>query len=168
MLRQICRVSSPVVRSLHRNYATQMHGTTILTVRKGERAQQSMFFDAVFKCNLRQSSGSSRRYGIGKPIFNKRFRWFSAVFQFCRRFLKKIRWTSDVGSSNCQTQCKKSEKNWNGCDYRCVLRWSKVVFCLKSNEISSGNRLGFAGGTADAMTLFERLEQKLDEHKGVH
>lgn len=37
----------------------------------------------------------------------------------------------------------------------------KVRFLYKDKVIA-----GFAGGTADAFTLFERLERKLDSHKG--
>merc|ERR1719276_577138 len=36
----------------------------------------------------------------------------------------------------------------------------------KSNESSGGTIVGFAGSTADAFTLLERLEGKLDEYPG--
>lgn len=37
----------------------------------------------------------------------------------------------------------------------------------KIRRIASGNVLaGFAGGTADAFTLFEKFEQKINEHRG--
>ncbi len=37
----------------------------------------------------------------------------------------------------------------------------------KIRRVSSGNIIaGFAGGTADAFTLFEKFEQKLNEHRG--
>ncbi len=37
----------------------------------------------------------------------------------------------------------------------------------KIRRMSAGNIIaGFAGGTADAFTLFERFEQKLNEHRG--
>jgi len=36
----------------------------------------------------------------------------------------------------------------------------------KVRILKQGILAGFAGGTADALTLFERLEAKLDEHRG--
>lgn len=71
----------------------------------------------------------------------------------------------------------------NGTTIICVRRNGKVAIggdgqvtmgntVLKQNakkirRMSAGNIIaGFAGGTADAFTLFERFEQKLNEHRG--
>eukprot|EP01104_Vermistella_antarctica_P009990 TRINITY_DN2635_c0_g1_i1.p1 TRINITY_DN2635_c0_g1~~TRINITY_DN2635_c0_g1_i1.p1 ORF type:complete len:251 (-),score=80.52 TRINITY_DN2635_c0_g1_i1:4-720(-) len=49
-----------------------------------------------------------------------------------------------------------------------VTRGSEVVKgnARKVRELKSGIIAGFAGATADAFTLFERLEMQLDEHPG--
>ncbi|MCP4394636.1 MAG: ATP-dependent protease subunit HslV [Alphaproteobacteria bacterium] len=74
-------------------------------------------------------------------------------------------------------------KSWRGTTILCVRKDKKVVIAgdgqvsfgntvMKSNAIKvrrlgSGNIIaGFAGATADAFTLFERLEAKLEKHPG--
>ena len=63
---------------------------------------------------------------------------------------KKVRWIGK-GAYYCRVT---NEINMNSL---CV-----VYACLCLVEVM----VGFAGSTADAMTLYERLEMKLEEHKG--
>jgi ATP-dependent HslUV protease subunit HslV len=74
-------------------------------------------------------------------------------------------------------------KNWYGTTILCVRKDGKVVLAgdgqvsmgstiVKSNarkvrRLGDGSVIaGFAGATADAMTLFERLEGKLEQYRG--
>ncbi|MBT3550504.1 MAG: ATP-dependent protease subunit HslV [Rhodospirillaceae bacterium] len=77
-----------------------------------------------------------------------------------------------------------SGPNWHGTTILCLRKGNEVIVAgdgqvsmgdtvVKSNAIkvrrigSSGNVIaGFAGATADAFTLFERLEAKLEQHPG--
>ena len=76
-----------------------------------------------------------------------------------------------------------SDLTWHGTTILCVRKDGKVVIAgdgqvtfgqtvLKSNakklrRLGNGSVLaGFAGATADALTLFERLEAKLEQHPG--
>ena len=76
-----------------------------------------------------------------------------------------------------------SDKLWHGTTILCVRKAGKVVIAgdgqvslgptvIKSNAIKvrtlgKGEVIGgFAGATADALTLFERLEEKLERHPG--
>jgi len=76
-----------------------------------------------------------------------------------------------------------SEQSWHGTTILCLRKDGKVVIAgdgqvsfgqtvLKSNakklrRLGNGSVLaGFAGATADALTLFERLEAKLEQHPG--
>ena len=77
-----------------------------------------------------------------------------------------------------------SGPNWHGTTILCLRKGNQVIVAgdgqvsmgdtvVKSNAIkvrrigSSGNVIaGFAGATADAFTLFERLEAKLEQHPG--
>ncbi len=76
-----------------------------------------------------------------------------------------------------------SDKLWHGTTILCVRKAGMVVIAgdgqvslgqtvLKSNAIKvrrlgKGEVIGgFAGATADALTLFERLEEKLERHPG--
>jgi ATP-dependent HslUV protease subunit HslV len=73
--------------------------------------------------------------------------------------------------------------NWHGTTILCVRKGGRVVLAgdgqvsmgatiVKSNarkvrRLSNGNVIaGFAGATADALTLFDRLETKLEQHGG--
>src|SRR5580700_8619668 len=49
----------------------------------------------------------------------------------------------------------------------CVRKDSKVVL-IADGQVTMGDQViaGFAGSTADAITLFERFESKLQEHSG--
>jgi ATP-dependent HslUV protease, peptidase subunit HslV len=58
------------------------------------------------------------------------------------------RWTSHHGKHDGQVQCQKDSSN------------------AANNGEGSETIVGFAGSTADAFTLLERLEGKLDEHPG--
>jgi len=75
------------------------------------------------------------------------------------------------------------EQSWHGTTILCLRKDGKVVIAgdgqvsfgqtvLKSNakklrRLGNGSVLaGFAGATADALTLFERLEAKLEQHPG--
>src|SRR6201996_281452 len=75
--------------------------------------------------------------------------------------------------------------NWHGTTILCVRKGNKVVIA-GDGQVSMGNTIvkgnarkvrrlksgsgdvigGFAGGTADAFALFERLEGKLEKHPG--
>ena len=74
-------------------------------------------------------------------------------------------------------------QQWHGTTILCVRRGNKVVVAgdgqvslgqtvIKSNArkvrrlADGGVIVGFAGATADAFTLFERLERKLEQHSG--
>lgn len=74
-------------------------------------------------------------------------------------------------------------QQWHGTTILCVRRGKKVVVAgdgqvslgqtvIKSNArkvrrlADGGVIVGFAGATADAFTLFERLERKLEQHSG--
>jgi ATP-dependent HslUV protease subunit HslV len=76
-----------------------------------------------------------------------------------------------------------SDLTWHGTTILCVRKDGKVVIAgdgqvtfgqtvLKSNakkvrRLGDGSVIaGFAGATADALTLFERLEAKLEKHQG--
>ncbi|NQV56876.1 MAG: ATP-dependent protease subunit HslV [Rhodospirillales bacterium] len=77
-----------------------------------------------------------------------------------------------------------SSPNWHGTTILCLRKGNEVVVAgdgqvsmgdtvVKSNAIkvrrlgSAGSVIGgFAGATADAFTLFERLEAKLEQHPG--
>jgi ATP-dependent HslUV protease subunit HslV len=76
-----------------------------------------------------------------------------------------------------------SDQSWHGTTILCLRKDGKVVIAgdgqvsfgqtvLKSNakklrRLGNGSVLaGFAGATADALTLFERLEAKLEQHPG--
>lgn len=77
-----------------------------------------------------------------------------------------------------------SGPNWHGTTILCLRKGNEVIVAgdgqvsmgdtvVKSNAIkvrrigSGGNVIaGFAGATADAFTLFERLEAKLEQHPG--
>jgi len=76
-----------------------------------------------------------------------------------------------------------SDLTWHGTTILCLRKDGKVVIAgdgqvsfgqtvLKSNakklrRLGNGSVLaGFAGATADALTLFERLEAKLEQHPG--
>lgn len=72
--------------------------------------------------------------------------------------------------------------DWHGTTILCVRKDGKVVMAgdgqvsMGSNVVKSTARkvrrlgdgivVGFAGSTADALTLLERLERKLEEHPG--
>ncbi|HVM79001.1 MAG TPA: ATP-dependent protease subunit HslV [Stellaceae bacterium] len=75
------------------------------------------------------------------------------------------------------------DQSWHGTTILCLRKDGKVVIAgdgqvsfgqtvLKSNakklrRLGNGSVLaGFAGATADALTLFERLEAKLEQHPG--
>ena len=77
-----------------------------------------------------------------------------------------------------------SGPNWHGTTILCLRKGNEVIVAgdgqvsmgdtvVKSNAVkvrrigSGGNVIaGFAGATADAFTLFERLEAKLEQHPG--
>lgn len=75
-----------------------------------------------------------------------------------------------------------SGNSWHGTTILCVRKNGKVVMggdgqvsmgssvvkgnARKVRKIGDGVLVGFAGSTADAMSLLERLEKKLDEHPG--
>ncbi len=76
-----------------------------------------------------------------------------------------------------------SDKLWHGTTILCVRKADKIVIAgdgqvslgptiIKSNatkvrRLGKGDVIaGFAGATADAFTLFERLEEKLERHPG--
>jgi ATP-dependent HslUV protease, peptidase subunit HslV len=75
-----------------------------------------------------------------------------------------------------------SNSNWNGTTILCVRKEGKVVMAgdgqvsMGSTRVKGNARkvrrfnddivVGFAGSTADALTLLERLEKKLEEHPG--
>ncbi len=54
----------------------------------------------------------------------------------------------------CQTMADNRSSQWRGTTILCVRKEKQVVIA------------GFAGATADAFTLFERLEAKLEAHPG--
>ena len=78
----------------------------------------------------------------------------------------------------------KDESSWYGTTILCVRKGGKVVIAgdgqvsightvvkskaRKIRRLGSDNQIiaGFAGATADAFTLFERLEAKLEKHPG--
>ena len=78
---------------------------------------------------------------------------------------------------------RSQEKSWHGTTVLCVRKGKSVVIAgdgqvshgatvIKSNarkvrRLGDGNVIaGFAGATADAFTLFERLEGKLEQYRG--
>lgn len=77
---------------------------------------------------------------------------------------------------------RRGNDEWHATTILCVRKGGKVVM-IGDGQVSKGNMVvkpnarkvrrlrdgivgGFAGATADALTLFERLETKLDEHGG--
>lgn len=72
--------------------------------------------------------------------------------------------------------------DWHGTTILCVRKNGRVVMAgdgqvsagstvvkgtaLKVRKMGEGILVGFAGSTADALTLLERLESKLEEHPG--
>ena len=78
---------------------------------------------------------------------------------------------------------RSEEKSWHGTTVLCIRKGKSVVIAgdgqvshgatvIKSNarkvrRLGDGNVIaGFAGATADAFTLFERLEGKLEQYRG--
>lgn len=75
-----------------------------------------------------------------------------------------------------------SASKWQGTTILCVRKDDKVVMAgdgqisagptvmkgtaRKVRKLTEGVMVGFAGSTADALTLQERLEKKLEEHPG--
>ncbi|PZO76251.1 MAG: HslU--HslV peptidase proteolytic subunit [Sphingomonas hengshuiensis] len=59
------------------------------------------------------------------------------------------------------------ETVWHGTTIVSVRRGGRVVIA-GDGQVSAGGKViaGFAGATADAFTLFERLEAKLERHQG--
>jgi len=162
---------------MSRDELSQWHGTTILSVRKGGQVVvagdgQVTLGNTVIKSNAKKV----RRVGKGNVIAG-----FAGATADAFALFERLEAKLEQHPNQLARACVELAKDWRTDRY---LRRLEAMMAVADKQVSLGATVikanarkvrsvgkgdvigGFAGATADAFTLFERLEAKLEQYPG--